>query len=200
MRGPRKRVPPSRYRRSCACLLVLLAGTAQAADDSAQAKQDAPRGAAMAVRCTEAARCPLFDDVYAATPAFRHALALGLRHGGTQVPDWVKDKLPGGKAHSDAPQAGTASAMLPLRIDERPYLLGRMTDPENPSHRIAALYDAQRGIATVHYVDKDGEPHLLGDDAEILRKVMTDYLNADSPFAQSLSRPDVALPIPVSSQ
>ena len=200
MRVPGKRVTPSHYRRYGACLLVLLAGAAQAADGNAPVKQDAPRGAAAATRCTKAGLCPLFDDVYAATPAFRHALALGLRHGDTRVPDWVKDKLPGTKARSDAPPAVTASAMLPLRIDERPYLLGRMTDPENPAHRIAALYDTQRGIATVHYVDKDGESHLLGDDAEILRKVMTDYLNADSPFARSLARPDVALPIPVSSQ
>ncbi|WP_066741085.1 hypothetical protein [Cupriavidus sp. D384] len=179
---------------------MLLAGTALAAEDTGPVKQDAPRGAAMASQCTQADRCPLFDDVYAATPAFRHALSLSLRHGGEQVPEWVKDKLPGGKARSDTPPAVTASAMLPLRIDERPYLLGRMTDPENPAHRVATLYDTQRGIATVHYVGKDGDPRLLGDDTEILRKVMTDYLNADSPFARSLARPDVALPIPVSSQ
>lgn len=47
---------------------------------------------------------------------------------------------------------------------------------------------------------KDGRSSLLGDDTEILGKVMTDYLNPDSAFARSLANPDVALPIPVSSK
>ncbi|WP_161786898.1 hypothetical protein, partial [Cupriavidus sp. SK-4] len=123
--------------------------------------------------------------VYATTPAFRDALSLSLRHGNEVVPDWVKDKLPNGQTHGDVPPPTTASAMLPLRIDDRPYILGRMTDPENSGHLIVALYDTQRGFATVHYVNKDGNAALLGDTAEILRKVIHDYLNAESAFAKS---------------
>ena len=90
--------------------------------------------------------------------------------------------------------------MLPLRIDERSYLLGRMANPEDPANLIGTLYDTQRGLATVYYVNQHGQRLLLGDTTEILRKVMTDYLNADSEFARSLVRPDVPLPIPVKSQ
>lgn len=180
--------------------MALLLVSPLVAAEQADKSQIPPRGAYTAIQCSEASQCPLFDEVYATTPAFRHALSLSLRHGNEVVPDWVKDKLPDGQAHSDAPPPTTASAMLPLRIDDRPYILGRMTDPENSGHLIVALYDTQRGFATVHYVNKDGNAALLGDTAEILRKVILDYLNAESAFARSLARPDVVLPIPVTSQ
>lgn len=168
-------------------------------------KEDAVRGAYLASICVQAESCPLFDEVYATTPAFRHALALHLRHGDAVVPQWVKDKLPRSGTRQDPaaresrpqPPPGTASPMLPLRIDDRSYLLGHMSDPQNPRHRIVALYDTRRGSATLHYVDKDGKALLLGDSEDLLRKVMADYLNADSDFARSLARPDVALPVPV---
>ena len=180
----------------------LVAVAAHAQEKDAQAKDDAPPGAFKASQCLEAPKCPLFDDVYANTPAFRHALSLNLRHGDELVPEWVKDKLPDRRRDDSRapPPPTTASAMLPLRIDDRSYLIGHMSDPADSRHRIVALYDTQRGFATVHYVDKDGKAMLLGDTTEILRKVMTDYLNADSPFAQSLGRPDIALPVPVRSQ
>jgi hypothetical protein len=179
----------------------LLACSSFAAETSAGGESDtAPRGAYMASQCTDATRCPLFDEVYATTPAFRHALSLSLRHGGEVVPEWVKDKLPHGSTRNEAPPPVTASAMLPLRIDERSYLLGQMADPENPSRVIVALYDTQRGLVTVHYVNQNGQRLLLGDTTEILRKVMTDYVNADSAFARSLARPDVPLPIPLKSE
>ncbi len=190
--------------RGCAvfqcAVLCLLACPPFAAETAGGESETAPRGAYMASQCKDAMRCPLFDEVYAATPAFRHALSLSLRHGGEDVPEWVKDKLPGGSARSESPPPVTASAMLPLRIDDRSYLLGRMSDPRHPSHLIVALYDTQRGLATVHYVDQNGQRLLFGDTSEILRKVMLDYLNADSAFAASLARPDVSLPIPVKSQ
>lgn len=180
--------------------LCLLACPAFAAEISAGSEADAgPRGAYMASQCKDATQCPLFDEVYAATPAFRHALSLSLRHGGEEVPDWVKDRLPGNMRRESVPPT-TASPMLPLRIDERAYLLGRMTDPHNPSHLIVALYDTQRGFVTVHYVDQNGQHLLFGDTSEILRKVMIDYLNADSAFARSLARPNASLPISVKSQ
>lgn len=162
-------------------------------------KQDAPRGAYLASVCVQADRCPLFDEVYATTPPFRHALALNLRHGDAQVPEWVKDKLPRRDRQDDAAAAPptTASPMLPLRIDDRSYLLGRMSDPQDARHRIVALYDTLRGSATLHYVNQDGKEALLGDTEELLRKVLRDYLNADSDFARALARPDVALPVPV---
>ncbi len=183
----------------CAVLCVL-AGPSFAAETAGSESDTAPRGAYMASQCKDAMRCPLFYEVYATTQELREALSLSLRHGGEDVPEWVKDKLPGGSAHRDAPPPVTASAMLPIRIDERSYLLGRMSDPHNPSHLIVALYDTQRGLATVHYVKQDGQRLLFGDTSEILRKVMIDYLNADSAFALSLARPDVSLPIPVKSQ
>lgn len=184
-----------------ACLfLMLCAPTLAHCGDQEATPASSPRGAYMASQCKEAMRCPLFDEVYAATPAFRHALSLSLRHGGEEVPGWVKDKLPRKQAHGDASVPPAASAMLPLRIDDRSYLLGRMTDPENPAHLIVALYDTERGFASVHYVNKEGTVALLGDDTDILRRVITDYLNADSPFARSLSQPGVALPIPVSGK
>ncbi|WP_137925682.1 hypothetical protein [Cupriavidus sp. 2SB] len=160
---------------------------------------DVPRGAYMASQCTRASQCPRFDDAYATTPAFRHALSLALRHANQDVPVWVKGKLPGASTHRDSP-SGSASPMLPLRIDDQPYVLGTMADPENPDHNIAALYDTQRGFITVHYVNPSGEELLIGDSTEILRKVMVDYLNPASAFSRSLVRPDVALPIPVSSK
>jgi len=178
--------------------------------DTATRQEESPRGAYLASQCLEASGCPLFDEVYAATPPFRHALALHLRSGDEAVPEWVKDKLPGyeGEAgagdgspvRSTAPLTSSASAMLPLRIDDRSYLLGRMTDPQDPRHRIVALYDTVRGSVTLHYVNKDGKAAFLGDTQEILRKVMNDYLDADSEFARSLARPDVALPVPVRSR
>jgi hypothetical protein len=181
--------------------LCFLACPAFAAGTSAGSESaTAPRGAYMASQCKDAARCPLFDEVYATTPPFRHALSLSLRHGGEVVPEWVKDKLPGGSTRSEAPPSVTASAMLPLRIDDRSYLLGRMSDPEMPSHQIVALYDTQRGLATVHYVRQDGQRLLLGDTTEIVRKVLTDYLNADSAFARYVAHPDVPLPVPVKTQ
>jgi hypothetical protein len=183
----------------CAAL-CLLACPSFAAETAGSESDTAPRGAYMASQCKDAMRCPLFDEVYATTPAFRHALSLSLRHGSQEVPEWVKDKLPGNSTQGGESPPVTASAMLPLRIDERSYLLGRMTDPQNPSHLIVALYDTQRGFATVHYVNQDGQRLLLGDTSEILRKVMIDYLNADSEFAMSVARPDVTLPIPVNSQ
>jgi hypothetical protein len=183
----------------CAAL-CLMACPSFAAETSTDSKSDAaPRGAYMASQCTDTMRCPLFDEVYSATPAFRHALSLSLRHGGEVVPEWVKDKLPHGGPRNETPSP-TASAMLPLRIDERSYLLGRMANPEDPANLIGTLYDTQRGLATVYYVNQHGQRLLLGDTTEILRKVMTDYLNADSEFARSLVRPDVPLPIPVKSQ
>ncbi|WP_420995271.1 hypothetical protein ACKI2N_028505 [Cupriavidus sp. 30B13] len=182
-----------------AMLLGLPAPAAEPADKDRSPDRPPPAGAHAASQCTEASRCPLFDEVYAATPAFRHALSLSLRHGDQVVPEWVKAKLPDRRQRGDTPPPTTASAMLPLRIDDRPYVLGRMTDPENPAHLIVALYDTQRGFATVHYVDKDGKAALLGDTTEILRKVMLDYVNAESAFARSLARPDVALPVPVTS-
>ncbi|WP_250514599.1 hypothetical protein [Caballeronia sp. INDeC2] len=184
----------------CAAL-CLLACPAFAAETSSGSEFDtAPRGGYMASQCKDAARCPLFDEVYATTPPFRHALSLSLRHGGEVVPEWVKDKLPGGSARSETPPYATASAMLPLRIDDRSYLLGRMSDPEMPSHQIVALYDTQRGLATVYHVRQDGQRLLLGDTTEILRKVMTDYLNAGSAFARSVAHPDVPLPISVKTR
>lgn len=181
------------------------------ADAKAVGEEDSPRGAYVASQCVQAAQCPLFDEVYANTPAFRHALALNLRHGDEAVPDWVKGLLPrrgsarGAErqpppARQPSQAATTASAMLPLRIDGRSYLLGRMSDPQDPRHLLVALYDTQRGFATLHYVNKEGKAALLGDTEEVLRKALVDYLNPGSGFAASLARPDVALPVPVSSQ
>lgn len=185
---------------SIVALLIVVSAHAQ--DKDVQAKDDAPPGAYKASQCLEAPKCPLFDDVYANTPAFRHALSLNLRHGDELVPEWAKDKLPDRRRDDNKapPPPTTASAMLPLRIDDRSYLIGHMSDPADSRHRIDALYDTQRGFATVHYVNKDGQAALLGDATEILRKVMTDYLNTDSAFSRSLERPDVALPVPVRSQ
>lgn len=181
---------------------LLVAVSVHAQEKDAQRKDDTPPGAYKASQCLEAPKCPLFDDVYANTPAFRHALSLNLRHGDELVPEWVKDKLPDRRRDEDKapPPPVTASAMLPLRIDDRSYLIGHMSDPADSRHRIVALYDTQRGFATVHYVNKDGEAALLGDTTEILRKVMTDYLNTDSAFARSLERADIALPVPVRSE
>ncbi|HYP83039.1 hypothetical protein [Variovorax sp.] len=178
------------------CLGALLAPSVRAADD----EKETPRGAHAASECREAPRCPLFDEVYAHTPAFRHALSLSLRHGDEAVPEWVKDRLPGHGPPPDQPRPPTtATPMLPLRIDDRPYLLGHMSDPQNPRHRLVALYDTQRGLAAVDYVNADAKAARLGDDAEILRKVIDDYLRPESDFARSLARPDVALPVPVRS-
>jgi hypothetical protein len=178
------------------CLAILLPGVAAA--DAEQKEQ--PPGAYAASQCVQTSHCPLFDEVYASTPAFRHALSLSLRHGGESVPEWVKDKLPNRRAERNTPARATASGMLPLRIDQRSYILGRISAADNPTHLLVALYDTQRGFATVYYVSQDGRAALLGDTTEILRKVVADYLNVDSAFAQSIARPDVALPIPVKSQ
>lgn len=190
--------------RSLLALLLLGITGARGADVEVTTRQQPPRGAYMASQCKEASQCPKFDEVYAATPAFRHALSLSLRHGDEVVPEWVKVKLPKqgerNQIARDTPSPGTASSMLPLRIDDRSYLLGRMADPERPEHIMAVLYDTTRGFATVHYVNREGKTALLGDGTDILRRVMTDFLNADSPFAKSLGRPDVALPVPVRSQ
>lgn len=195
-----------------AAMLLLLAVDVQGvcADEASAPQQgDAPRGAYMATQCVRAAQCPLFDEVYAATPSFRHALALNLRHGDQTVPEWVKDKLPRQRLEQGSTSQGTgapmqstptASPMLPLRIDDRSYLIGQMSDPQDPRHRIVALYDTLRGFATLYYIDRDAKAVLLGDTQELLRKVMSDYLNSDSDFARSLSRPDVSLPVPVRGQ
>jgi len=181
-------------------VLALVAPLLALADTGDAGKEDAPRGAFMASRCSQSAQCPRLDEVYATTPPFRHALSLALRHNDQAVPEWVKDKLPGRDAdRQKTPTATTATPMLPLRIDERTYILGRMSDPQDARHRLVALYDTQRGFATLHYVDAEGKAALLGDETEILRKVIADYLDADSSFAQSLARPDVALPVPVRS-
>lgn len=164
-----------------------------------------PKGAHLASICEHSAECPLFDDVYADTPPFRYALSLSLRHGKAEVPEWIKTKLgrsQDGKAQPEraANRVGTASPMLPLRINGRSYLLGRMSDPANAQHSIVALYDTARGFVTVHYVNEKGEAALYGDTTEILRKVVTDYLDPETPFARSVSSIDVSLPIPVTSQ
>lgn len=159
-----------------------------------------PRGANQASQCRVAADCPLFDEVYAATPSFRHALALALRHGNASVPEWVKDKLNSQGKPRDAAAPMTASNMLPLRVDEQPYVLGRMADPENSAHAISALYDIRRGFISVYYVNREGHSLLLGDTTEILQRVVIDFVNAGSAFSQALREPDVALPIPIRSR
>jgi len=186
-------------------LMALMPWLAVAAETDA--KQEAVRGAYLASGCVQAENCPRFDEVYATTPPLRHALALHLRHGGAAVPQWVKHKLvQRGRARdaasrdpgpAQAQMPTTASPMLPLRIDDRSYLLGDMNDPQDPRHRIVALYDTHRGSATLHYVDRDGTAALLGDTQPLLRRVMMDYLNPGSDFARSLARPDVALPVAV---
>ncbi|GJG94382.1 hypothetical protein [Cupriavidus pauculus] len=183
------------------CSIVVATTAALGAE---RAEDRPPRGAYMASQCKDARACPLFDDVYATTPPFRHALSLSLRHGRLQVPDWVKAKLEHNRNGPADDVAGslmdTASPMLPLRIDGRSYLLGRMMDPANAQHRIVALYDTTRGSITVRYFDEKGKTALFGDTTEILVKVITDYVNPDSPFSRSANRTDVSLPIPVSSK
>lgn len=176
-------------------LLALWTSTSTAQTEGAAT--DAVRGAHLATQCKERAACPLFDEVYATTPAFRHALSLSLRHGGERVPEWVKHKVSDAGGHRHAGPA-TATPMLPLAIDGEPFLLGRMTDPERADHLVAALYDTRIGAATVFYVNPDGNGALLGPDADILRRVMIDYMNPGSAFARSLAQPDLALPVPVS--
>jgi hypothetical protein len=193
--------PLNRYLVAAVCL----AASGLATDGYAEA----PWGAHAASICEQAVKCPLFDDVYANTPPFRHALSLSLRHGKEEVPEWVKVKLGQNRNDThrndalqgnDANRIVTASPMLPLRIDDRIYLLGNMADPQNAQHRIAALYDTTRGFATVYYTNEKGEGAFYGDTTDVLRRVMTDYLNRDTPFSHTVNSTDVTLPIPVSSQ
>ncbi|MDM0032251.1 hypothetical protein QTI33_08920 [Variovorax sp. J22P271] len=187
----------------CTAALLLFTFAFLTESSSAHDVRDTPPGAYQSAQCQQATQCPLFDDVYAHTPAFRHALSLNLRHGGEVVPEWVKDKLPSRRREANASPPGpasTAPTMLPLRIDDRPYILGQMSDPQAQRHRLVALYDTERGFATIYYTNEGGKASLLGDTTEILRTVMNDYLNADSAFARSLASPDVVLPIPVVSQ
>ena len=192
---------PTAIDRILALMLGMTMAISGLCEENAKSDEPTPqRGAYAATQCREAPQCPLFDEVYAATPAFRHALALSLRHGDEQVPDWIKDKLPGGRSVSKTPALGTASPMLPVSIDDRPYILGRMTDPQSSMDTVVALYDTHRGISTVYFISKHGQPKLLGDETAILQKVIKDYVNTDSDFARALARPDLALPIPVSSR
>jgi len=161
----------------------------------AEDRQDEPRGIIAVRDCKSLTDCPLLDDAYARTPALRHSVAESLRHGGETVPEWLRDKLPyqnqTDSARRDPQPAETASPMVPLRIDDAPYAIGKMRDPENARHEIVVLYDIVRGIATVRYRSADGDIRMLGDADNALTAIVGAYVDPDSTLARQLAEPSL---------
>ena len=160
-----------------------------------RAQTDPAKGAAAAGKCAKIADCPTFDEVFTNTPPFRHALAEALRRGGQTLPSWVLE-------HDGA------SPMLPVMIDDLPYLVGRIHDPKAPHTWLAALYDPEKGWILLRYAKHgDVEPEWFGDPPKLagtgdqhtkaLRKVLAAYLDPNGALGRAATRSDTSLPVQV---
>ena len=138
-------------------------------------------GAAAAQQCSRLSECPTFARVYENTPALRHALADAFRHGGKKQPEWLAGDM--------------SSAVVPVTMDGRSYLLGRAGGADSPSQRVSVLYDPAKGSVTAQYFDPDGSVATLGDASPPLSKVVDTYGDASSALSRSMSDPNSPLPI-----
>jgi hypothetical protein len=164
-------------RNAIACSLALLTY----AQFAIQVHAKDERGAAAAERCSRLSECPTFARVYENTPALRHALADAFRHAGKKQPDWLAGDM--------------SSAVVPVTMEGRGYLLGRAGGAANPSQRVSVLYDPAKGSVTAQYFDPDGSVATLGDASPPLPKIVDTYRDGSSALSRSMSDPSSPLPI-----
>lgn len=164
-------------RNAIACSLALLTY----AQFAIQVNAKDERGAAAAERCSRLSECPTFARVYENTPALRHALADAFRHAGKKQPDWLAGDM--------------SSAVVPVTMEGRGYLLGRAGGAANPSQRVSVLYDPAKGSVTAQYFDPDGSVATLGDASPPLPKIVDTYRDESSALSRSMSDPNSPLPI-----